>query len=87
MRNPLISNWIPTNFSKGVCFRHRSVWPRADFLEHPELAPPGHGETAYGETDLVWEQKDLLEGFGMFPRFGERSYFDAAPDDFPRQAK
>ena len=75
MRNPLISNWIPTNFAKGICFRHRSVWPRADFLEHPELAPPGHGETAYVETNLVWEQKDLSKGFGMFPHFGERSYF------------
>ena len=85
MRNPLISNWIPTNFAKGICFRHRSVWPRADFLEHPELTPPGHGESAYGETNLVWEQKDLSKGFGMFPHFGERSYFDAAPDQFPRR--
>ena len=85
MRNPLISNWIPTNFAKGICFRHRSVWPRADFLEHPELAPPGHGESAYGETNLVWERKDLSNGFGMFPHFGERSYFDAAPDQFPRR--
>ena len=82
MKNPLILGWIPTNFAKGVCFRHRSVWPRTDFLEHPELTPPGHGETAYGETNLVWEVKDLSDGFGMFPYFGDRSYFDGAPVEF-----
>jgi transglutaminase-like putative cysteine protease len=80
--NPLISGWIPENLEKGICFRHRSLWPRTDFLEHPELTPPGHGETAYSETNLVWEQKDLSDGFGMFPYFGDEAYFAAPPQGF-----
>jgi hypothetical protein len=79
LENPVIAAWIPQNFAQGICFRHRSIWPRNDFLAHPELTPPGHGETSYSETNLVWEQKDLTEGFGMFPYFGDASYFDAPP--------
>jgi hypothetical protein len=86
MTNPLIAGWVPTNLVRGVCFRHRSLWPRTDFLEHPELTPPGHGETAYCETNLVWERKDMAEGFGMFPCFGDRIYFDAAPEGFRAMA-
>jgi transglutaminase-like putative cysteine protease len=82
VQNPLVAAWIPSVFDKGLCFRHRSVWPRTDFLAHPELTPPGHGETAYSETGLVWEQRDLDEGFGMFPNFGDESYFDAPPAGF-----
>jgi hypothetical protein len=81
-QNPVIESWIPDNLAKGVCFRHRSLWPRTDFLSQPELTPPGHGETAYSETDLVWETKDLAQGFGMFPYFGDSSYFDAPPQGF-----
>jgi hypothetical protein len=81
MANPVIAGWIPANLAKGICFRHRSVWPRTDFLEHPELAPPGHGESAYSEANLVWESKDLPDGFGMFPYFGDADYFDAPPSN------
>jgi hypothetical protein len=82
VKNPLVASWIPAVFDKGICFQHRSVWPRTDFLSHPELTPPGHGETAYSETGLVWEQRDLNEGFGMFPYFGGDDYFDAPPAGF-----
>lgn len=81
-QNPVIEGWIPENIEKGVCFRHRSLWPRTDFLSHLELTPPGHGETAYSETHLVWETKDLADGFGMFPSFGDKAYFDASPQGF-----
>lgn len=81
-QNPVIEAWIPDNMEKGLCFGHRSVWPRTDFLSHQELTPPGHGETAYSETNLVWEVKDLAEGFGMFPYFGDSNYFDAPPQEF-----
>jgi hypothetical protein len=59
---------------------HRSIWPRTDFLSHPELSPPAHGTTAYSETNLVWETKDLHEGLGMFPYFADKAYFDDRPD-------
>jgi hypothetical protein len=78
-RNPLISHWIPETMVTGICFRHRSVWSRADFMTRPELTPPGHGETAYSETDLVWELKDMDDGFAMFPYFGDSNYFDDPP--------
>ncbi len=81
-KNQVIANWIPENLAKGVCFRHRSMWPRTDFLARPELTPPGHGETAYAEINLVWEQKDLIAGFAMFPYFGDANYFDAPPNGF-----
>lgn len=82
LQNPVIAPWIPVNFTNGLCFTHRSVWPRTDFLAHSEFSPPGHGETAYSETNLVWEQKDLADGFGMFPYFGNTAYFNAPPHGF-----
>jgi hypothetical protein len=76
---PHMVAFIRDNLEKGVCFRHRSIWPRADFLSHPELSPPGHGALVYCETGLVWEACDCAQGFGMFPHFADPSYFDAPP--------
>ncbi len=78
-QNEFLESWISDNFRRGVYYQHRSVWPRADFLSHPELTPPGHGSTSYCETNLVWEEKDLDQGFGMFPYFAGADYFDAPP--------
>jgi hypothetical protein len=78
-QNPRLGNWVEDVFLSGLCFRHRSVWWRTDFLSHPELAPPGHGSTAYCETGLVWEKRDLQRGLGMFPYFAESDYFDVYP--------
>ncbi|MBI2950664.1 transglutaminase domain-containing protein [bacterium] len=75
---PHMVEFVKNNLEKGVCFRHRSVWYRADFQSHPELTPPGHGSTSYCETGLVWERQDR-EKFGMFPYFGDAGYFDAPP--------
>jgi hypothetical protein len=83
LENPVIAEWIPKTFLIGACFRHRSVWARTDLLSHPEFSPPGHGSTSYCETNLVWETGDLEQGFGMFPHFGEKDYFDAPPQYFP----
>jgi hypothetical protein len=77
--NPVIADWLRNNMLKGVCYRRRGIWPRADFLSHPELSPPAHGWPAYCETGLVWEKRDLAGGLGMFPYFGDPEYFDAAP--------
>ncbi len=73
-------DFIRNNLLQGVCFRHRSVWPRTDFLSHPEHSPPGHGSVSYCETDLVWTETDLESGFGMFRCFGAPDYFNAPPD-------
>ena len=75
---PHMVEFARNNLEKGVCFRHRSIWHRADFQTHPELTPPGHGSTSYCETGLIWEKRDLKD-FGMFPYFGDAAYFDAPP--------
>lgn len=41
-------------FGTGVCFREWALWPRNDFLSHPECTPPSHGATYYAETDWRW---------------------------------
>jgi hypothetical protein len=71
--------WADYYFRHGTFYKHRSLWQRNDFLSHPELTPPGHGTLAYCETSLVWEEKDLGEGQGMFPYFAGADYFDAPP--------
>ena len=76
---PHMVAFVQNNLEKGVCFGHRSVWYRSDLLAHPECSPPGHGSLCYCETGLVWEKRDLELGFGMFPYFGDREYFDGAP--------
>jgi hypothetical protein len=76
---PAMQAWVKGVYLPGVCFRHRGIWPRADFLSHPELTPSCHGSTAYCETGIVWEKADLQSGFGMFPYFGSPEYFDAPP--------
>ena len=72
-------DFIRNNLVQGVCFRHRSIWPRTDFLSHPEASPPGHGSVSYCETDLVWTEKDVDNGFGMFRYFAPPAYFTAPP--------
>jgi hypothetical protein len=76
---PHIVEFAENNLKQGVCFQHRSVWHRADLLTAPWMSPPGHGSLSYCETGLVWEQRDLARGFGMFPAFGDSDWFDAAP--------
>lgn len=72
-------HFIRDNLLRGVCFRHRSVWPRTDFLSRPEHSPPGHGSVSYCETDLVWKETDLEAGFAMFSFFAPADYFTAPP--------
>jgi hypothetical protein len=81
--NPVVAAWIPGNFLRGVCFRHRSVWARADFLSHPEFSPAGHGSVSYCETALIWDRAAAADGFTMFPYYADADYFDAPPADFP----
>jgi hypothetical protein len=71
--------WIRDVFLSGRCFRHRGVWPYADFTVHPDRLPPAHGAAGYSELDLVWETSDVSNGFGMFRYFADEDWFDAAP--------
>lgn len=78
-KNPRIGEWLDEVYLQGICFRHRSIWPRSDLLSRPELSPPDHGSIAYCETNIVWERRDLQRGMGMFRYFGDSLYFDAPP--------
>lgn len=80
---PHIEAFLQSNAVQSALWAtHRSLWPRIDLLSHPEHSPVGHGVTAYCETGLVWEQKDLDEGFGCFPYFGDSDYFNSPPVGF-----
>jgi hypothetical protein len=76
---PAVEEYIQTHMLTGAFIGHRSLWPRTDFLSHPELTPPGHGVTAFSETELVWEVSNQQAGYGMFPNFAQADYFDAPP--------
>ena len=79
-RYPHIEAFVQTTYLTGLWIRSRSNWARADFLSRPDLTPPGHGMTAYCETSLVWDADLQSRGFGMFPYFGDRHYFESPPD-------
>ncbi|MDB5271600.1 MAG: hypothetical protein JWP58_4640 [Hymenobacter sp.] len=78
--------WFENILLKGIVYRDRAMWPRSDFLSRPELAPPGHGGTAYSETEIVWETRSLHRGFGMFQYFGDEAWFDAPPEALAEHA-
>jgi hypothetical protein len=78
-QNPHIARWLDDNYHHGICFRHRAIWPWQDYLTQPQHAPPSHGWTAYCETGLVWEAGERARRLGMFPWFGDATYFDAPP--------
>jgi hypothetical protein len=77
---PAMKAWVKEVYLSGLCFKHRGIWPRADFLSRPELTPSCHGSTAYCESGIVWEKAALQSGFGMFPYFGSPEYFAAPPE-------
>ena len=80
---PHIVEFQEQNLERGLCFRHRGLWHRADLLSQPRFSPPGHGSLSYCETGIVWERRDLERGFGMFPAFGDPAWFDDPPAGFP----
>jgi hypothetical protein len=72
-------------FGAGGCFRRWAVWPRNDFLAHPELTPPSHGATFYCETDWLWAKSARDEG--MFPRHVPEKSLAAPPPARWRSAR
>ena len=83
-RSTTMRQWVRQVFLSGECFRHRAVWPRSDFVSHPERTPPWHGPTAYSELDFVWEAADVDRGFGMFRYFVGPDWFSAPPNAVSR---
>ncbi len=79
-RYPHIEAFVADNYVRGAWIRSRANWARADFLTRPDLTPPGHGMAAYSETSLVWTADLRSRGFGMFPYFGDRDYFESPPN-------
>jgi transglutaminase-like putative cysteine protease len=79
LERPAMRTWVRDTYLTGICFRHRAVWPRSDFLARPDETPPGHGCTAYSEADLVWMAPDVERGFAMFRYFAESAWFAEPP--------
>jgi hypothetical protein len=87
LRNPILRDWSPRVWSPGTWMRFRALWPRMDFLSRPDLVPVAHGQMAYSEVGLVWEEAAHQGGgFGMFRHFAPPEYFAESPRDFPWQA-
>jgi len=71
--------FLENGIESNTCFKYRGLWPRGDLLSNPRFSPPDHGSLNYCETDIVWESRNLHEGFGMFRYFAKDDYFSAAP--------
>lgn len=63
-------------------YRYWAVWPRNDYLSHPELTPPAHGATHYVESDWLWQVPDDGFDFGMFSSPLERDGRDPPPPEW-----
>jgi hypothetical protein len=65
---------------EAAMLRLTGVWPRNDFLSHPELTPACHGQTTYSETEIVWRNRHRAENeLGMFPWIAADHWFSQSP--------
>ena len=62
-----IHDFITGTIGTGTSYRHIALWPRNDYLSHPELTPPAHGTVAYCETSWQWLDASADGPLGMFP--------------------
>ena len=74
VRGPVCQSWSPVKrkgytsiLGRGLCYGHWAIWPRNDFLSHPELTPSGHGVYYYAETPWLWVGLPPGSDLGMFP--------------------
>jgi len=67
--DPGRSTALVNAFGAGGPFGQWAVWPRTDFLSHPELTPPAHGVCSYCETDWFWARREDRCDLGMFPHW------------------
>ena len=56
-------------FATGVSYRVLGIWTHNNFVSDPTVAPPGHGNINYCETDFIWYAPAELEedATAMFP--------------------
>ena len=67
-QNDYIKKFVRDYMFSGRVYEHWAVWPRNDYLSHPELTPPAHGSPEYSETEWIWaEPAKGAENQGMFP--------------------
>jgi transglutaminase-like putative cysteine protease len=83
LRGTTLRHWTESVFLPGRWLGYRALWPRMDLVTRPDLAAASHGAMAYSETSLVWEDRALDHGFGMFGLFAPEEYFSAPPESFP----
>lgn len=75
-----IKDFVRDFMLNGQVYRHWAVWPRNDYLSHPELTPPSHGSTEYVETAWLWSADvEHPERLGMFPHVVPATALQAAP--------
>jgi len=55
------------HFVTGDSFALWAIWPRNDYLSHPELTPTMHGAGSYHETEWLWARTASAATLGMFP--------------------
>lgn len=79
-QSDFIQKFIDDMMLSGKVYEHWGVWPRNDFLSHPEMAPPAHGSTVYTETDWLWgEPSKGAEALDVFPYHASAMELGAAP--------
>lgn len=75
-----IKNFVRDYMLTGWVYQHWAVWPRNDYLTHPEETPPSHGSPEYSEIDWQWaEPAQQHEHLGMFPHRLSAETLRAAP--------
>ena len=70
-------------FTAGDAYHYWAVWPRNDYLSHPECCPPSHGTCYYAETDWLWNKPEGAHPLGMFPNLVDLDrLMDPPPDNW-----
>jgi len=80
-QTPHVQRAAEEYFITGRSFALWAVWPRNDYLSHPEQTPTSHGAGGYHETDWLWARTPTSEDLGMFPHRVEGDSLQIAPPD------
>lgn len=79
-QNDYIKGFVREFMFSGWVYEHWALWPRNDYLSHPESTPPAHGSPEYVETDWLWaEPAQHREHLAMFPQLLPAESLQAPP--------
>ena len=67
MQPPEVREYAEQCFFTGRSFALWAVWPRNDYLSHPEHTPTMHGAGSYHEPQWLWANTSRREELAMFP--------------------